>query len=368
MTGARTRRYAGALAAALASIQLLAVGAAGTTIPAEGPWFACASGSGQLTTPSGEVSVAQGGTVSIPIDIVRVGCPDEIGLSLYDVAPPGSVVTLTPASTTGSSVTLTVTPTAATPVTAYLLQIAVSTGHSYPGPYLGITLTVDPSITPIMTAPTAALRAGATIGSSTVPVRIAWAATDPDGIRSFTVQRQKNGGSWVTLRLSSSAARSITQSLEFGATYRYRARATDRVGHRSGWAYGRTFKPKLVQQTTSALSSNWSWQTRYASGASGGSFKSLPYSGADFTLRRTWASVGWVAVRGPTRSDEVAVWVDGVLRTSTLRLTSGSVAYRRIVFVSNAGSNAVRTLEALNMGTQGTTRMDIDAFVLLVNV
>jgi hypothetical protein len=350
----------------------LAVGVAAEATPvsaADYPSFSCAVGSGHLSTPTPSKSVAQGQSAVYTIDIERIGCPDAITLSAADYLPPGGTATFSENPTTADSVTLTITTSnswsSLTPVGGYGAHIYVSTGYNFPGTiHLGLDLTVTASIAPIAKTPTSALTGG-TITSTTAKVKIGWGAVDPDGIKSYTVQRQVNGGAWTTVALSSPTQTSITSSHTFNATYRYRLSATDRLGHRGSIAYGRPFKITLVQQTTRAVSSPWSWTTQSTSSASGGSLKYQPYSGSDFTYTFSAASVAWVSVTGPTRSNSVEILVDGVSVRSNLSLRASATTYRKIVFAKNFGSNARRSLYVLNLGQTGHSRLDIDAFVLL---
>ena len=66
-----------------------------------------------------------------------------------------------------------------------------------------------------------------------------------------------------------------------------------------------------------------------------------------------------------TRSNEIEVFRDEAFYTS-VSANAPSVAYRRIVFALNLGSNATHKYRFLNLGTQGTDRIDNDAMVLLV--
>src|SRR5439155_10422502 len=94
------------------------------------------------------------------------------------------------------------------------------------------------STPPAVKAPLSGFYAGSTLGSTTAPVRTSWSATDGCGISRYTLERQFNGGSWAVQGLSSSIARSLAQSLGFGATYRYAVKAADGAGNSSGWADG----------------------------------------------------------------------------------------------------------------------------------
>jgi hypothetical protein len=332
-------------------------------------WFSCGAGTGYLSSANDGQTVAQGQSAVFTIDIHRVGCPDPIDLFVDAAMPMGTTATFSSTPTTGDTITLTVTTSNRTPVVTppggYGLPLQVLTGHSYPQIYLVLQFTVTPSIAPVVVAPVSRLRAGTTIGATTVPVRTSWSATDPDGIARYVVGRQVNGGPWVTVSLASTTSTSVTQSLRYGWTYRYRVRAVDRRGHSSPYVYGRAFRPSIVQQTSRAITSAWPWKTAYTSAASGGSLKYQPAFGAEFTFTSTAASVGWVTVRGPTRTDSFAVWVDGRLKASDQSLRSATTLYRRIGYVVEFGANGRHSVTFESFGRIGHSRMDIDAFVLL---
>ena len=232
--------------------------------------------------------------------------------------------------------TLTITTSrtwpAITPVGAYGAQIRLSTGANYPDVYFAVDLTVTASSTPIAKTPTSSLALG-TISSTAARVKTAWGAIDPDGIKSYTVQRQVNGGAWSTVALASPTQTSVTTSLTFNALYRYRVRATDRLGHTGSYTYGRAFKIRLIQQTTTAVKSDWHWTTQSTSSA--------------------------------TRSNSLEIRVDGVSVKSNYSLRATSTTYRKVVFAKTSTSNAKRSLYVINLGQIGHSRLDIDAFVLL---
>ncbi len=362
------RALASAVAVALVVVPMVA---SPSVLAADPVYFACANGGAYLSSPAVALTVAQGQTAVFTIDIHRTSCPDSIDFTFFDnTLPAGTPTTFSENPTTADEITLTVKTSNAwpgpTPLTTYGLQLDPDTGHTYPGTYLILELTVVASVAPIATTPTPRLVTGSTIGSTSVPVRTSWSAIDPDGIARYTVQRQTGGGSWRFVALSSATARSITQSLSYGVTYRYRVRATDKLGHTGAFAYGPSFSPRLVQQTSTAIKSAWHWTTVYTSAASGGSLRYEPYSGGDFTYSFTALGVAWVAAIGPNRCNVCYVRMDGVPRPAALNLTAPSTAYRRVVFAQSFGSSAKHTLYVQDLAYIGHSRIDIDAFVLLI--
>jgi GH25 family lysozyme M1 (1,4-beta-N-acetylmuramidase) len=306
----------------------------------------------------------QGTTATFSIGVARTYFTLPVDLS-FSGLPPGATATLSPTSATGTSATLTVTTSnsgTVTPVGSYPLTVTgTSNGLTRT---TTATLAVTDGIAPKPTAPRSRLSAPAKLGSSTTPVRTDWSASDPSGIASYGLQRQVNGGSWTWVTLSSAAATSTSQSLSFGALYRYRVRATDGNGNAGSWTYGPSFTPLLTQQSSSAVSYGGTWTTASSTYYSGGSIKyaTAPSAWASYTF--TGSSVSWVAYRGPNRGS-AAVYLDGV-KYATVNLYSSSYSSLQVVYTASWGANGTHTIKIVCLGTSGHPRVDVDAFVQLV--
>ena len=170
---------------------------------------------------------------------------------------------------------------------------------------------------------------------------------------------------WSKVTLAKATSTSVSQSLAFGKTYRYRVRGVDKLGHVGAWSYGKPFVARLVQPGSRSIKSAWQWTKQSTSKASGGSLKYQRYSGADFTFTFTGTSVGWVAVKGPTRVDNAYVLVDGAYIGHDLNLHARTTSYRRIVLARNLGVDGRHTLYVHDVGRVGHSRIDIDAMVVL---
>lgn len=358
------RRRIGLVAIAL----VLVAGAAPQVAAIDGRGFSCPDGSAYLSTPNNLLTMSQGQSLTIPIEIHRTGCTGEISLFLWFGPPSGATVTFSPNPTAGTTEMITVKTTTATPVGDLNLSLGVQSGASFPDIYLSLNVAVKPSIAPVGTAPRSVLVTGSVIGSMMTPVRTTWSATDPDGVARYMLQRSVDGGAWTTIALPTALSRSITQSLRFGHRYQYRARATDKVGYTGAWVTAKAFVPRIYQQTTSAFASPWRWTTVSTSSASGGSLKYQPYSGSEFSYTLTGSSVAWIGVAGPNRVDNFNVYIDGVARANDRSLYRSSVQYRRVAFVANWPSDVRHVYRVLNLGKIGHSRIDVDAFVVLDQV
>ena len=216
---------------------------------------------------------------------------------------------------------------------------------------------------PAVRAPASRLYAGATLGSTTAPVRTSWSATDPCGISGYALERRVNGGPWGVQSLPTATTASTRQALGLGSTYRYVVNASDGAGNRSGWAYGPFFEPMAIQQSSAALRYGGSWTTAYSSSYSGGSTRYATAAGAAASYAFTGSSIAWVSGVGPTRGS-AKVYIDGAY-AATVSLYSPTTILRRIVYAFNWTSQGAHAIRIVALGTAGHPRVDLDAFVRL---
>ncbi len=232
---------------------------------------------------------------------------------------------------------------------------------------LALKTTVKPPVAdatpPAVTAPASRLYAPSTLGSTTVPVRTYWSASDPCAVSGYTLERQVNGGAWSVQGLATPRTTSLVQSLALGASYRFTVRAADGAGNLGGWWYGPTFVPYIRQSTTSYVRYSAGWTTVSATGYSGGSTRYATAAGAWASYTFTGAGIGWVAAVGPGRGS-ARVYLDGTYQT-TVSLYSATTGLQRIVYAANWGSQASHTITIVVVGTAGHARIDVDAFVRL---
>jgi beta-N-acetylhexosaminidase len=215
---------------------------------------------------------------------------------------------------------------------------------------------------PSIHGPSSRLYGVATLGTSTTPVRTSWSASDGCGVSTSTLERRVSGGAWSVQ--ASGLTTSITQSLSFGATYRYAAKATDGAGNTSSLIEGAAFEPVLSQQTSSAISYHGTWHSVSNAYASGGTLAYSTAAGASATYTFTGTSVSWVAYRGANRG-EASVYLDGVYK-GRVNLYSSIYSAREIVYAASWTSSGTHTLKIVNLGTTGHSRVDVDGFVRLI--
>lgn len=308
-------------------------------------------------------SVAQGKPASWTINIARSSFPASVDMSVSGL-PAGTTASFTPDPSGGAASVLTVTTSncgTATPRGTYTLTVA---GHAS-----GLTRTTTVSLTvtnsaPKMTAPASTLYGNTILGRSTVRVKTAYSACDADGIKSYTLQRQVNGGSWTTVSLATATTTPVYQSLKKGTTYRFRIRATDKLSSVATYVYGPGFKPIVSDNSSTLIKYAGSWPTGSFSSYFGRKDRYSTATGASATYSFTGTSAAWVAYKGSGRG-AASVYVDGVFK-ATIDLHSTTSVARAQVYAFNWATSGPHTIKVVVVGTAGHSRIDVDAFVRLV--
>jgi GH25 family lysozyme M1 (1,4-beta-N-acetylmuramidase) len=311
--------------------------------------------------PSGPVK--QGTSSAANVAIQRINFTSDVALQVSGL-PAGTTGTFNenPSADAGSVLTVTTAAVPAdTPVGTYPLTITgTSSGITRTA---NLSLVIADGIAPTVTAPTTGLVPGKTLGSTTVPVRVRWTASDPSGISREWLQRSISGGAWSSLTLTSATATTSNQSLTVGKFVRQRSRATDRAANTSGWVQGPSVRAAVYQQNSTSVTWSSGWHTVTTSKASGGSLRYATTAGASATFRFTGSSVAWVAARGTTRGS-ARIYIDGVYAT-ILSLRASTTAYRSIIFARNWSTVGTHSIKIVVVGTAGHPRVDVDAFARL---
>jgi uncharacterized delta-60 repeat protein len=218
---------------------------------------------------------------------------------------------------------------------------------------------------PRVSTPTQTLQSATALGTSTVPVRISWSATDAQGdVTRYELQRSTDGGAYAKVALATPTTATLSQSLSPNHNYRYRVRATDDNGNTSFFEYGPRFTVDAHQETSTSMAYTGLWRQQLLGGSYGGQVKFATAAGSTAKLTFTGQSVAWVAPKGSTRG-KADVLLDG-RKVATVDLSSSRTLPRRVVYAANGLSPSVtHTLQVKVLGTTGRPRVDVDAFVVL---
>src|SRR6185369_13425661 len=207
-------------------------------------------------------------------------------------------------------------------------------------------------------------RVGATLGTSSIPIHLAWSGSDGagSGVATYTLERSTNGGPWTSVA-STLVTRSADVTLAASGTVRHRVRAVDKAGNVGPWATGPTLTPRTIQQTSTTIRYRGTWTTRLSSAYSGGSVRSGSAAGASATSVWTGRSIALVSTMAPARG-KVRIYVNGSL-VATVDLRATSWRNRVIVWQKTWSTSAPRTITIVVAGTSGRPRVDLDAIASL---
>ncbi len=215
---------------------------------------------------------------------------------------------------------------------------------------------------PTVTAPRQAIRVGQALVGGKPIVRLAWNGSDAgSGIDHYVVARRTNEGAWV--KIATPTADRLDVALAPGKAYRFRVRAIDEAGNRSGWNYGSTFRLGTIPDTSSRVTYRKTWRTAAGEGYLGGSAHYATTTGASATLTFTGRQVALVAPVGSSRGS-ARVYVNGRF-VGKVSLNADTNRPTRVVARWSWSSVATRTISFRVVGTTGHPRVDVDAFVVL---
>ena len=137
------------------------------------------------------------------------------------------------------------------------------------------------TVAPTASGPRAVPRAGFSLTSAAVPVKVLWTGADlhGSGVASYDLAVSVSGSAYTTLR-TGVASPTLDTSFASGKTYRFRVRARDFAGNVGAWVTGATLSGSLVQQTSSSIRFSTGWTTLSNTSYSGGTAKARSIAGA----------------------------------------------------------------------------------------
>lgn len=214
---------------------------------------------------------------------------------------------------------------------------------------------------PTATAPVAGFVTGSTLAGGPIPVRLTWTGSDNQaGVGSYHVSRSIDGGAWSAATTVTAPTATLTQSLGFGHTYRFRVRPIDKAGNAGAWAYAATFTLSAAQQTTSAAVYSGAWTTVSGSTYWGSSARASSSAGSRVRFTFTGKAFGWVTSMSSARG-RAAIYVNGTYQ-GTVDLYSATAKAKVLGWTKRWSTSATRTVEIRVLGTAGRPRVDVDGF------
>jgi Bacterial Ig domain len=305
--------------------------------------------------------VSQGsGTVPTPLDV----------LANDSYLPDGPETILITAVTQGTHGTVAITGGGTgltyTPANLYIgpdqFSYTIQDSGGTPTDQAQVTVNVANDVTaPITNSVIQTLPTGVTMGT-TVPVKIAWSATDGTGVgvASYQLQQSLDGGTFTTISLPTPTTTSSTRGLSAGHTYKFRMRATDKNGNVSAYRNGSTFTVARYQDNSSVVHYGGTWGSVSSTSYSGGTMHYAGTAGKTATLTTTGRDFAIVGPKSSTRGT-FQVYVDGVLN-ATVSETRTTTLYRQVLWSVHFGTSASHQIQ---IKVVGPARIDLDCFLVL---
>ncbi len=126
-------------------------------------------------------------------------------------------------------------------------------------------------IRPLVKAPAQTFAVPSPLGTTAIPVRLKWSATDTtSGVVRYQLQQSTNYGTYAGVSLPTATTTSISRWLTSGSTYRFRVRALDGAENWSGWAYGPRFVVDARQETSTDIAYSSTGQGMHSADRTGG--------------------------------------------------------------------------------------------------
>jgi hypothetical protein len=241
--------------------------------------------------------------------------------------------------------------------------------RSEPSAALGITIDTKK---PVAKAPVQLLAASAQLGTTAVPVKLTWSATDQGTrVERYALAKSRDHITWSGVRLPSLLAKSVSVPLEPAGGYIFRAQARDLAGNWGDWAEGHVFDVIPYQEDSTEITYTGAWTRVADTNAYGGYTNTSTEVGAKATF--TFADVENIGVVMPRRSDlgVVRICLDPGTATENCGnvdlspSTTSLLGNRKLVWVrNNLDLNVPQRTVSI---TVVSGRVDLDAIVYLGN-
>ncbi|MFJ4698223.1 peptidoglycan recognition protein [Streptomyces sp. NPDC088768] len=213
------------------------------------------------------------------------------------------------------------------------------------------TVVVDRTAPSFGTKPSTALRTG-TVGSTSVPVTLKWAATDAAALKEVRLTKPSAVTYGPTTKSASLTAKPA-------ATTTWSLTAYDQAGNTA--SASTTSAPAILQESSGRKTGKWT--TKSSSSYLGGKSYSSSAKNASLTYTFTGRGASLVFSRAST-SGQVYVYVDGVKKT-TVDLKSSTTKYRDAQWTTAWSKSGKHTVKVVVVATKGRPTITTDGLVYL---
>ncbi len=230
-----------------------------------------------------------------------------------------------------------------------------------PGPW-GFTIPGVDGTAPSLTPPYVTFAYSGTLGVGAGTTQVRWLALDAySAPLHYLVQESIGGGAYRAAGTTTSPV--LSRRLRLGTEYRYRVKAIDSLGNGTGWVAGPTYRVSTIDSGTAGMTLSGTWRTAWSATAIGGGTVWSAVPGASASVSFTGSGIALVASTGAGRGT-AEVLLDG--RVYTTVSLSTPTATSRLVWSASWRTAARHTVAVrVPRGTTGTTRVEIDGFLVI---
>jgi hypothetical protein len=216
---------------------------------------------------------------------------------------------------------------------------------------------------PSTSAPKVTVPVGRRVTGVSVPVQIAWTASDKGGVVRTALQVSVDGSTFTDVRLGGPSEVSARYMAALRSVHRFRIRATDQAGNRSAWRYSQPLRLRDFAEDASPVTYKGAWLDVNRAGAIGGGIRTSqqPSSSATFTF--TGRGVAWLGSRGPSYG-VARIWVDG-RHVANVDLGATALRSGRVLFTrtwQRAGQHRLKVVVS-GAAPAASRWVDVDGFL-----
>jgi len=200
-----------------------------------------------------------------------------------------------------------------------------------------------------------------TLNGAQASVRVSWTASDSlSGLGNALVWQSVDGAAFT--QIATTAASFYDTAIPVGHNYEYAVGVFDNAGNFGGYTFSPNMNLKIIQENAAAVVYTPGWNLQHLGSASAKRTEWTKLASKSATVTFSGNEVAWVSYKDTTRGS-AHVSLDGGATTGVN--THASSATPRIVVYTATTSNGSHTLQVTNVGTAGSPRIDVDAFLVL---
>ena len=213
---------------------------------------------------------------------------------------------------------------------------------------------------PVASEPSETIASGGALVGESLPVTLAWSASDDlSGIDHAVLQQSADGGTWKNVKPD--VAGSTTRvGVPSAHDVRFRIVAVDKASNATTGADGTPFRVTETADGSGSLAYGGRWHVDRRKSYVDDKAHYTTAKGATVSLRVTGRGFAWIGSRGKA-SGSAKVFVDGRL-VRIIDAHAKRTTHQRLLFTASWTSVGTHRITIKALGTHDHARVDVDAF------